>query len=166
LDGSFTEWMKQELPISSGMETNPAKVFSGSPHLDWVVTTQEVENKLGQADWLMIDARAAERYSGKIETIDATAGHIPGAINRFWKLNLTQEGLFLPGETLKEQFQALIQGFTPENIAVYCGSGVTSTHDLLAAAIAGIPQPRLYVGSWSEWIRDPKHPIVQKETSW
>jgi thiosulfate/3-mercaptopyruvate sulfurtransferase len=166
LDGSFTEWMKQGLPIESGWESNLPKVFIGSPHPEMIVTTSEVEQNLGKADWLLIDARAAERFSGKQETIDPVAGHIPGAVNRFWGQNLSKDGLFLPAETLKEQFSALTQGISPDKTVVYCGSGVTSAHHLVAAAIAGLPQPRLYAGSWSEWIRDPEHPIVQKETSW
>jgi thiosulfate/3-mercaptopyruvate sulfurtransferase len=166
LDGSFTEWIKQGLQLESGQETNSPKIFTGSPHQEWIVSTNEVEQNLHKADWLMIDARAAERYSGNLETIDPVAGHIPGAVNRFWGLNLTKDGLFLPPETLRTQFSDLTKGFAPARTVVYCGSGVTSTHHLLALAIAGLPQARLYAGSWSKWIRDPNHPIIQKETSW
>jgi Rhodanese-related sulfurtransferase len=166
LDGSLNEWGKLGLPLTSGWETDSPKHFSGAPHPQMIVTTQEIEQKLNQPDWLMIDARAAERYSGKTETIDPLAGHIPGAVNRFWGLNLDPNGLFLPAGDLKEQFEALTSGHRPQETVVYCGSGVTSTHHVLAAAIAGLPLPRLYAGSWSEWIRDPKHPIIQKETSW
>ena len=166
LDGGFSEWMKLGLPIESGSHTNEARHFTGTPQLDWIVTTGEVENNIGKPGLLLIDARAPERFAGKQETIDPVAGHIPGAVDHFYGQNLAASGLFLPPQILKEQYSALIQGFSPENIAVYCGSGVTSCHNLLAMAIAGLPQPRLYAGSWSEWIRNPHHPIVQKNTSW
>lgn len=166
LDGGFSEWMKLGLPIESGFHTTEARHFTGNPQLDWIVTTKEVEKKIGKPDWLLIDARAPERFAGKQETIDPVAGHIPGAVDHFYGQNLAPNGLFLPPQSLREQYSALIQGFSPENTAVYCGSGVTSCHNLLAMAIAGLPQPRLYAGSWSEWIRNPRHPIVQKNTSW
>jgi thiosulfate/3-mercaptopyruvate sulfurtransferase len=166
LDGGFSEWMKLGLPIVSGWDTNEARQFKGFPHLEWIVTTKEIEQNLHKPEWLLIDARAPERFSGKQEPIDSIAGHIPGAVNRFYGLNLAANGLFQPAETLKKQFSELTKGYTPEKTAVYCGSGVTSAHHLLAMAIADVPQPKLYAGSWSEWIRDPDHPITQKETSW
>ena len=166
LDGDFSEWMKLKLPIESGGHTNQPKIYSGQPDLDQIITTTDIEKRLGNPDWLLIDARSPERFKGQQETIDPVAGHIPGAVNHFYGLDLAQNGLFLPAQTLRSQLEALTRGYPPEKTAVYCGSGVTSTHLLLAAAIAGLPQPRLYVGSWSEWIRNPAHPIVQKETSW
>jgi thiosulfate/3-mercaptopyruvate sulfurtransferase len=166
LDGGFSEWMKQKLPYESGIHQNKPGHFTGTPRTDWIVTTADVENNLGKPGWLLVDARAPERFAGKQETIDSVAGHIPGAVDHFYGLNLDPNGLFLPAETLKNQYSALIKGFNPENTAVYCGSGVTSCHNLLAMAIAGLPQPRLYAGSWSEWIRNPQHSVIQKETSW
>ncbi|MHC1741198.1 MAG: sulfurtransferase [Anaerolineaceae bacterium] len=166
LDGGFSEWMKQGHKIETGKAANTRKQFTGSPHLDWIVTTSEIEQNLTNPNWLLIDARAPERYSGKQETIDPVAGHIPGAINRYYGLNLDHAGLFLSPSILRSQFLSLTEGFSPENTVIYCGSGVTSSHHLVAMAIAGLPQPRLYNGSWSEWIRNPQHQIIQKETSW
>jgi thiosulfate/3-mercaptopyruvate sulfurtransferase len=166
LDGGFGEWLKLGLPSVSGIENNTPKSFHGTPQMEKVMTTRDVEAVYTQPDWLLIDARAPERFSGKQETIDFKAGHIPGAINRFYGLNLDSTGRFLPAEDLRKQFESLMQGYRPENVVVYCGSGVTSIHHLIAMSIAGLPLPRLYAGSWSEWIRNPDHPIVQKETSW
>lgn len=166
LDGGFAEWMKLGLPIKSGMETNLPGNFRGTPQMEWIVSTKELEQIYTQPDWLVIDSRAPERYSGKSETIDVKAGHIPGAVNYFYGLNLDANGLFFSPAKLKQQFLPLLKGFPPQKTIIYCGSGVTSAHNLLAMAVAGLPQPKLYNGSWSEWIRDPNHPIVQKETSW
>jgi thiosulfate/3-mercaptopyruvate sulfurtransferase len=166
LDGGFGEWMRQGLPIKSGIEENPQKSFRGIPKMDQIATTYDVEQVYRKPDWLIIDARSPERYSGLLETIDTVAGHIPGAVNRYYGLNLDLNGLFLPADNLRQQFETLTKGYRPENIIVYCGSGVTSTHHIIAMSIAGLHLPRLYVGSWSEWIRDPSHPIVQKATSW
>ena len=166
LDGGFSEWMKLGLPFSSGMETNPPGNFLGTPHMERIVSTHELEQVYTQPDWLLIDSRAPERYSGKSETIDVKAGHIPGAVNHFYGLNIDPNGLFFTPAKLRQQFLTLLKDFPPEKTIIYCGSGVTSAHNLLAMAIAGLPQPKLYNGSWSEWIRDPNHPIIQKETSW
>jgi len=87
------------------------------------------------------------------------AGRIPGAVNRAHTLNLQAGGLPLPPETLREQFTALLGSTPPERTVFYCGSGVTSAFHLLAMAYAGMPDARLYPGSWSEWIRDPNRPI-------
>lgn len=107
----------------------------------------------------LIDARSPERFRGENEPIDPVAGHIPGAVNRFHGANLATDGTFLPREELRSQFDALIDDTPPENVVVYCGSGVTSIHHILAMEYAGLPGARLYIGSWSEWIRDKKRPI-------
>lgn len=163
LDGGFTEWLKMNYPIETGENVNRRGNFTGVPDEKMIVTTPQVESAIGKDDWLLIDARAMERYTGAQETIDTKAGHIPGAINRFYGLNSNTEGTFRPSEALREEFTKITRGITSEKTIVYCGSGVTSTHHLLAMAIAGLPQPRLYAGSWSEWIRDPNHPIATGE---
>lgn len=159
LDGGFPQWHKEGFPIESGENHNSPQVFSGVPDLSMIVSTKEIETYRSQADWLLIDARSAERFHGEQETIDPIAGHIPGAINRFYGLNLDSEGLFLPKEKLRSEFSELVKGFNPDHTVVYCGSGVTSCHHLVTMAHAGLPLPKLYAGSWSEWIRDPSHPI-------
>lgn len=125
-----------------------------------MVTTFEIEQHLIHPRFLLIDARAPERYRGETEPIDPVAGHIPGAVNRFHQNNLTPDGTFKSPMTLREEFTALLGSTPPEQVVVYCGSGVTSCHHILAMEIAGLPGARLYVGSWSEWIRDPNHPVV------
>ncbi|MDZ4160058.1 MAG: rhodanese-like domain-containing protein, partial [Anaerolineaceae bacterium] len=96
-----------------------------------------------------------ERYRGEMELIDPIAGHIPGAINRFTGENLRDDGCFKSGAELRSEFLKLMQNVPPEHTVVYCGSGVTSCHHLVALEHAGLPGVRLYLGSWSQWIRDP-----------
>jgi thiosulfate/3-mercaptopyruvate sulfurtransferase len=107
----------------------------------------------------VIDARARERFLGRQEPIDPVAGHIPGSINHPFSANLDGEGLFLPANELAARLAALGIGEGAGAVSL-CGSGVTACHTILAAAIAGLPEPRLYPGSWSEWIRDPRRPVA------
>jgi thiosulfate/3-mercaptopyruvate sulfurtransferase len=126
-----------------------------------IITTAEVEKVFTDPNWLLIDARSPERFRGEQELIDPVAGHIPNAVNRFHGLNVDGNGLFLPKDRLQKEFDELTKGHSADQTAVYCGSGVTSCHHLVAMEYASLPQPRLYLGSWSEWIRDPKHPIAK-----
>ncbi len=161
LDGGFAYWHMQGYPIESVDHHNLPAQFSGSFHPEMVMTTPQMEQLIHDKDWRIIDARTHERYAGESEPIDPVAGHIPGALNRFHELNLDQNGLFKPDQTLKEEFMPLLDPQHIENTVVYCGSGVTSCHHLIAMKKAGLPLPKLYVGSWSEWIRDPARPIKQ-----
>ena len=110
---------------------------------------------------MLIDARAAERFAGKVEPIDAVAGHIPGAVNHPFSLNLNAQGRFLPAAELRRRWQERLGTTAPQNVTVMCGSGVTACHNLLAMEIAGFSGAKLYAGSWSEWIRDPERPVAQ-----
>jgi len=131
---------------------------------EMIITADQVDQLRVDPEWKIIDARDPQRYAGLVEPIDPVAGHIPGALNRFYEWNLTEEGLFKTPEQLRSEFEALINPLHPEKTAVYCGSGVTSTHHLLAMQLAGLPLPKLYAGSWSEWIRNPSHPVKQSKT--
>lgn len=164
LNGGFAAWTGQGLPTETGVHHNAPAYFHGQPNLRMVVSTEEMEKIVSAGQGKIIDARAPERYRGDVEPIDPIPGHIPGAINRFHQDNLDSHGYFLPGKILAAQFKALV-GETPtrEEIVAYCGSGVTSCHNLLAMSVAGLPMPRLYVGSWSEWIRDPSRPVARGE---
>ncbi|MCE8032338.1 MAG: sulfurtransferase [Halomonas sp.] len=104
---------------------------------------------------LKVDARSEERFRGEAEPIDPVAGHIPGAVCRPSAANLDEAGRFKGAETLEAE---LPRG---DAIVAYCGSGVTACHNILAYAIAGRPLPRLYPGSWSEWVRDPSRPVAR-----
>ena len=107
----------------------------------------------------IIDARAPERFRGEVEPLDAVAGHIPGASNRFFKDNLDVQGCFKPAAELRSVFEGF--GTRAADIVHQCGSGVTACHNLLAMAHAGLEGSTLYPGSWSEWCSDPARPVAQ-----
>jgi len=161
LDGGYNEWRNHLYPTDYGSTSNKSVQFTGAPDPRMIVTTGEMQAICAQRSVPMIDARSPERYRGDREPIDPVAGHIPGAVNRFHELNLTRDGLFRPPEELKQAFLDLLGNTPPEKAVVYCGSGVTSAHHLLAMSVAGLPMARLYAGSWSEWIRDPDRPIAK-----
>jgi thiosulfate/3-mercaptopyruvate sulfurtransferase len=118
---------------------------------------QQLQARLNEV--LVIDARAPERYRGDVEPLDAVAGHIPGAVNRFFKDNLLPDGRFKPAEQLRAEFSPLLDG---RPVVQQCGSGVTACHNLLAMEVAGLGATALYPGSWSEWSSDPSRPMARR----
>jgi thiosulfate/3-mercaptopyruvate sulfurtransferase len=160
LDGGFSYWQKLGYPVS---DVIPAFHQERKPlqSADWqYVTTAQVRHYIEDPQYIIIDARAADRYAGKAEPIDAIAGHIPGALNRFHGLNYDSSGLFKSADELKKEYSALIGNYAPDHVIFYCGSGVTSCANLAAMQLAELPGAKLYLGSWSEWIRDPENPII------
>ncbi len=153
LDGGLAGWIAHGFPVASG-EERPIPTRYPSPRAwEGVVDTEEVAASLGRA--ILVDARDQPRYLGVEEPIDPVAGHIPGAVNLPFRGNLDENGRFLPRERLRDRFAAVAR---PDTI-VYCGSGVTACHDILAMVLAGLPRPLLYAGSWSAWIADPSRPV-------
>jgi thiosulfate/3-mercaptopyruvate sulfurtransferase len=110
---------------------------------------------------VLLDARAGERFRGEVEPIDAVAGHIPGALNRFHKTNLDAGGAFKSPAELRAEFVAALGDRAPDQVIHSCGSGVTACHNLLAMEHAGLHGSLLYPGSWSEWSADPDRPIAR-----
>lgn len=163
LNGGFTKWEAEGHPTCSGDEENRPSTFIPTLHPEMLVTTQEIERLYQDPEFLVIDARAPARFAGREEPIDPVAGHIPGAMNRFHGNNLSPSGTILSPEELRQEFRHLIGHRNSRNVIVYCGSGVTSCHHVLAMHLAGIGFPRLYAGSWSEWIRDPSHPVDRED---
>ena len=125
-----------------------------------VVDTSQVAEIRLDPDYLLLDARSAERYWGMEEPIDKKAGHIPGAVTAPFAENLDEDEYFLPVEELKSRFDELLGGIPEENVIMCCGSGVTSNLNMIAMVRAGYDLPRLYPGSWSEWITDPQRPTA------
>ncbi|MSS76451.1 MAG: sulfurtransferase [Methyloglobulus sp.] len=164
LDGGNKHWQKLGYPVTTILPTIKASVFRAYPTDNSTLTALEVQNSLAQKTICLLDARAPERYYGKHEPIDPVAGHIPGAINRTFQLNLESNGLFLSAEDLRSQFKQLIGDKNPQQVVHTCGSGVTACHNLLAMEVAGLTGSKLYAGSWSEWIRDKNRPTATKCT--
>ena len=159
LNGGFPSWERAGFPTTSGVETRPPRSFKHQIHEDMLVHLDQLQTMLGSPDILLLDARAPERYRGEEEPIDPIAGHIPDARNRFWGLNLDEDDRFLPPATLRTEFERILGTASPQSVIGYCGSGVTSCHNLLAMTHAGLHGARLYLGSWSEWSADQARPI-------
>jgi thiosulfate/3-mercaptopyruvate sulfurtransferase len=157
LDGGWQAWNEAGQRVTSEIPPVQTGLFQGTPQAA-PVDAGYVLKHLRSADMVLIDARADDRFRGQNETIDPVGGHIPGALNRFFKDNLTPQGLFKSPEQLRIEFRLLLGGNSPEKIVSQCGSGVTACHNLLAMEIAGLAGGRLYAGSWSEWIADPSRP--------
>lgn len=127
----------------------------------WLLPLADIEQVAAarqRADQVVLDVRAAPRYRGEQEPIDPVAGHIPGALNLPLSENLGASGHFKSAAALRSQYQALLAGRPSDALIVHCGSGVTACHTLLALERAGLQGASLYVGSWSEWCRNPERP--------
>jgi thiosulfate/3-mercaptopyruvate sulfurtransferase len=162
LDGGWPRWVKEGRPVSQDVPAPRPGAFVPRPHLGEVVDIHFVDRFRESPDLRLIDARAAQRFQGIEETIDPVAGHIPGAINRFWQKNLNPDGSFKSPAELRGEFLELLGGTEPEQAVHMCGSGVTSCHNMFALALAGLSPGRLYAGSWSEWCADPSRPIATR----
>jgi thiosulfate/3-mercaptopyruvate sulfurtransferase len=157
LDGGFAAWSAAGQPIQAEVESPAPGTVVVRPG------SLPVLDAAAAASWAdagrLVDVRAAERFRGELEPIDPVAGHIPGAVNRPTMDNVGSSGEFRPAETLRDRFAGLA-GDQP--LGVYCGSGVTAAHTVLAMYEAGLDAV-LYPGSWSEWITDPGRPVVTGE---
>ena len=125
------------------------------PHPERLVDAEMVMTVHTDPTYRLLDARSADRFRGENETLDPVGGHIPGAISAPFAENL-EEGRFRSAAALQDRFEALLGDVPPEQTVMYCGSGVTAAHNLLALAHAGLGDARLYAGSWSEWLANPK----------
>jgi thiosulfate/3-mercaptopyruvate sulfurtransferase len=160
LDGGWDAWLKAGLPMTARTPAIKPGAFDGTPH-DCAVDARFVLNQLEQPHIRVVDARSAERFRGENETLDPIGGHIPGALNRFFKHNLTADGCFKPAAALRQEFSALLGAVPSAQVVHQCGSGVTACHNLLAMEIAGLSGSKLYPGSWSEWCSDPQRPVAR-----
>ena len=157
LDGGWSAWVAGGYAISAtAPDIEP--VDYPIPTADtWpgAVSADEVAAAIADDSAVVIDSRAPERYRGDAEPIDPRAGHVPGAVNVFHAANVGSDGTLLSVDELAERFADV--GTAP---IVYCGSGVTACHNLLAMERAGVRGARLYPGSWSEWSADPARPVA------
>ncbi|MFJ1733607.1 sulfurtransferase [Streptomyces sp. NPDC088254] len=153
LDGGLPSWqgeLQTDVPVPGEGDFEPAPVAAELLDADGAAALAR--------SGVLLDARAGERYRGEVEPIDRVGGHIPGAISAPTTDNVGPDGRFLPAGDLRDRFKAL--GATEgTRVGVYCGSGVSGAHEVLALAVAGVPAA-LYVGSWSEWSSDPSRPVA------
>jgi thiosulfate/3-mercaptopyruvate sulfurtransferase len=160
LDGGLAAWRAAGFPLEVVTRTPRARTLTVTLATDAALDTARVDTLRQDPGSLLLDARAADRFAGRNETLDPVAGHIPGARNAPYMANLGAEGRFLPVQALRKRWSILLGSRPPAAVIAMCGSGVTACHNLLALEHAGLPGGRLYPGSWSEWIRDPQRPIA------
>ncbi|MBT6152006.1 MAG: sulfurtransferase, partial [Chloroflexi bacterium] len=163
LNGGIQEWEKKYFPTNDQLPNFSREEFNPNVQRNRLVEVEELEKLRESPHHLLVDSRASERYSGKEENLDHTAGHIPGAVNLHFQGNLDENGLFLNKELLKKRFSEIHKELAIENTIYYCGSGVSANHNLIAIKYAGFGNAKLYAGSWSEWITDEKRPIATEE---
>jgi thiosulfate/3-mercaptopyruvate sulfurtransferase len=160
LDGGWQAWQRAGLPFTVAQPEIEPTTFSMRMQLQSAVDSSQILADLQERKTQVIDARAPDRYRGENETLDPVAGHIPGAINRFFKLNLGDDGRFKSPATLQQEFALMLDGRPAQTVIHQCGSGVTACHNLLAMEFAGLNGSRLYPGSWSEWVSDRRRPVA------
>lgn len=162
LDGGWQAWRAGVFPVEAAPPV-PRPARQPLPvriDQDAVWSCAEVLGRLHRNDSLLIDARAPERYRGEIEPLDPVAGHIPGALNRFYKNNLRADFTFRPASELRDEFEVLLAQRSPAETGHSCGSGITACANIFAMELAGLSGSKLYPGSWSEWTSDTARPVA------
>ncbi|MDJ0767610.1 MAG: sulfurtransferase [Ilumatobacter sp.] len=154
LDGGLPAWVAAGHPVTADRTDRPPATYPVPPGWTGVVDAEAVAEGVALGA-TVVDSRAAERFRGEVEPLDPRAGHIPGAIHRFHGDNVGADGTHLPLDQLAARFAGI-----GESPVVYCGSGVTACHNLLAMSLVGVSRARLYAGSWSDWSADPDRPVA------
>lgn len=163
LDGGWQRWQELGLPTREGEEKREPRRFLPKVRAEVLATAGEVERIRLDRAYRLYDVRAAERFRGEQEPIDPVAGHIPGALNFPYSENLQPDDTFLSPEALREKYRRVIGPGPVEQTVFYCGSGITAAHSVLAVVHSGLGEPRLYPGSWSEWIAPGVRPVATGE---
>ena len=165
LDGGFAKWTRERRPVRGGRETRQPARLTARLRPEMRVTVDETLAHLGDPSVLLVDARSPDRYAGKPDPLDRIYGHIPGARNRYYRHNVTEAGTMRSASELKADFEKVLADTPPNHAVMYCGSGITACHNLLAMEQAGLHGARLFAGSWSEWESDPKRPVETGSTT-
>ena len=159
LDGGFAKWTREGRPARTSEETRPAAAFTPRLRRDMRVTVDEAARLVGNPSVMFVDARSPERYQGHPDPLDNVSGHIPGASNRSYRHNVAEDGTMRPPDALRTEFERLLGDRSADQIVMYCGSGITACHNLLAMEYSGLHGMKLFAGSWSEWEADPARPV-------
>ncbi len=160
LDGGISAWTRAGGALVTDVTSRPA--CPPYPVRKPLTRQIDADSLLARLDAVrVLDARAPERYRGEVEPLDAVAGHIPGAANRFHRGNLDSDGRFKQAAELRVEFEAWLGPESARNVVHQCGSGVTACHNLLAMEHAGLRGSALYPGSWSEWSSDSRRPVAK-----
>jgi thiosulfate/3-mercaptopyruvate sulfurtransferase len=175
LDGGWQAWLASGGAVQSG-EVKPKHIappYPGIFRAEWVATLDEIKSQIAnsypepaegrQSQILLVDARTPARYRGEVEPYGPIAGHIPGARNAFYQDNLNPDGTFRSPAELRQRFAPIVEAAQGKEVVMYCGSGVSACHNLLAMEIAGLPTAKLFPNSWSGWSATPGLPIAKSE---
>ena len=160
LDGGLQAWQAASGTMTALLPTLEPRAFVARQQ-DLKVHADYVLERIETPHMHLVDARGPDRFRGENETIDPVGGHIPGAVNRFFKDNLLPDGRFKPAAQLRGEWLAVLAGSPPDQVIHQCGSGVSACLNMVAMEIAGLPGSRLYAGSWSEWCADPGRPVAR-----
>ncbi|MET4614533.1 thiosulfate/3-mercaptopyruvate sulfurtransferase [Stenotrophomonas sp. 2619] len=160
LDGGVAAWQAAGLALTTDQPVvEPLPPYPGRFDRARIATVDEVAARLKHAPGWLLDARAGERFRGEVEPLDPVAGHVPGAVNRPFALNVA-DGRLRPAPDLRAALQPLIGTHAPEQVVLMCGSGVTACHLLLAMEVAGLHGAKVYADSWSGWVSDASRPVA------
>lgn len=160
MNPGYSAWVKHGHPVTVELPEVEGTVYEPQVKADLVVSMDEVRARLGSPELVLVDSREVPRYKGLTEPIDTIAGHIPGAVNYFWKDGLAEDGTWKSAEQQAERFVALPK---ERELIVYCGSGVTACPNVMALEEAGYERVRLYAGSWSDWVSYGDNPVAVGE---
>jgi thiosulfate/3-mercaptopyruvate sulfurtransferase len=156
----MARWNRLGLPVEDGPQSVATTTFEPDVRPELLLHTEEIEASLPDVATLqLVDAREAGRFRGELEPIDPIAGHIPGARNVPFAASLEDDATWKSAGALRAMWQTALGDGLGAPWSVMCGSGVTACHLVISALQADLPEPRVYVGSWSEWIQDPARPI-------
>ncbi len=166
LDGGLQAWQAAGGAVEGGaQQQHSASNYALAPEKTVLTAIDTVASKVGKSagpgGQTIIDARATPRFRGEVEPLDAVAGHIPGALNRPFNLNIGTDGRFRPAAELRAEFDALLGARAAETVVHHCGSGVSAVPNIIAMEVAGLGRTALFAGSWSEWCSDPSRPVAQ-----
>jgi len=160
LDGGIAAWQVAGQPLATGSSQITAlPAYPGRFDGSQVASADEIESRLKHAPGWLVDARAGERFRGEVEPLDPVAGHVPGAVNRPFALNVL-DGRLRDAQELRAELQGVIGNQDPQRVVLMCGSGVTACHLLLAMESAGLSGARIYADSWSGWVSDSSRPVA------
>ncbi|MFP6851237.1 MAG: sulfurtransferase [Pseudomonas sp.] len=160
LDGGLKAWREASGALTTELPTPALGTFSGKPDASLLINAVQLQQRLGNSQMTLLDARGLPRFKGEVEPIDPVAGHIPGAQCAVFTDNLDSDGHFLSASQLHKRFATYLAERPVSELVAYCGSGVTACHNLFALCLAGYPLAPLYAGSWSEWITDDARPVA------
>lgn len=163
LDGGIDKWAESGLELEIDVQQRSMGSFVGEANDNMWVNIEFIQTQLQENKINLLDARSGDRFTAKDTKTDPVPGHVPGAISFPFAGNLSKQGLFLSPEELQKRFASMLSNSENKEVINMCGSGVTACHNLLAMSVAGLPMTRLFVGSWSEWIKDESRSVVTGE---